>query len=129
MLAGIYRRVRADEHAAHGEGKILIATLQPDPSDGGLLDLRERLAEKVGQHRSRGVIVDVTALDVIDSYGVRMLRGLAHTTRLRGAETVIVGIQPEVAMAMVHLGMTLERVATGLDLEDGLEELGLKARA
>lgn len=114
------------------QGKILIATLAPDPSDRELLELRERLADQVGLHRSRGVIVDVTALDVIDSYSVRMLRGLAHTTRLRGAETVIVGIQPEVAMAMVHLGVTLESISTGLDLEDGLDELdrlfGVRAR-
>ena len=69
---------------------------------------------------SRGVIVDVTALDVMDSFAVRTLRDISHMARLRGAETVIVGIQPEVAFAMVQLGLTLKGVATALDLEEGL---------
>ena len=68
--------------------------------------------------RSRGVIVDVTALDVMDSFASRTLRDIAHMIRLRGAETVIVGIQPEVAFAMVQLGLTLEGVTTALDLEE-----------
>ena len=74
----------------------------------------------MGRFRSRGVIVDVTALDVMDSFAARTLRDLAHMIRLRGAETVIVGIQPEVSFAMVQLGLTLEGVATALDLEEGL---------
>ena len=75
---------------------------------------------KVTRHRSRGIIVDVTSLDVMDSFVSRSLRGIAHMTRLRGAETVIVGIQPEVAFAMVQLGMQFEDVQTALDLEEGL---------
>jgi rsbT antagonist protein RsbS len=75
---------------------------------------------QVTRHRSRGIIVDVTALDVMDSFVSRSLRGIAHMTRLRGAETVIVGIQPEVAFAMVQLGMQFEDVQTALDLEEGL---------
>ena len=75
---------------------------------------------QVGRFRSRGIIVDVTALDVMDSFVSRSLRGIAHMTRLRGAETVIVGIQPEVAFAMVQLGMNFEDVHTALDLEEGL---------
>ena len=62
----------------------------------------------------------MTVLDVIDSFATRMLCALAHMLKLRGAETVIVGIQPEVAFAMVQLGMTLEGVHTALDLEEGL---------
>jgi len=69
------------------------------------------------------VIVDVTALDVMDSFASRSLRNLAHMVKLRGAETVIVGIQPEVAFAMVQLGLRLEGVLTALDLEEGLEAL------
>src|SRR3954463_10583721 len=69
---------------------------------------------QVTRHRSRGIIVDVTALDVMDSFVSRSLRGIAHMTRLRGAETVIVGIQPEVAFAMVQLGMKFEDVHTAL---------------
>ena len=86
------------------------------------------MAFRVGRFRSRGVIVDVTALDVMDSFATRTMRSIAHMLKLRGAETVIVGIQPEVAFAMVQLGLTLEDVATALDLEEGLAYLnrGLK---
>jgi rsbT antagonist protein RsbS len=65
----------------------------------------------------------------MDSFAVRTLRDLAHMTRLRGAETVIVGIQPEVAFAMVQLGLTLKGVATALDLEEGLAFLNRQAKA
>jgi rsbT antagonist protein RsbS len=75
---------------------------------------------QVTRHRSRGIIVDVTALDVMDSFVSRSLQGIARMTRLRGATTVIVGIQPEVAFAMVQLGMSFEDVLTALDLEEGL---------
>jgi rsbT antagonist protein RsbS len=101
----------------------LIASIQSALSDEDLLQLRDDLAAQVGKFRSRGAIVDVTVLDVMDSFAVRTLRAIAHMIRLRGAETVIVGIQPEVAFAMVQLGLTLEDVATALDLEEGLAYL------
>jgi len=104
----------------------LIATIQSALSDADLLSLRDSLTEQVGRFRSRGVIVDVTALDVLDSFASRTLRDIAYMVRLRGAETVIVGIQPEVAFAMVQLGITLENVATALDLEEGLAYLDKK---
>jgi rsbT antagonist protein RsbS len=104
----------------------LIATIQSALSDADLISLRDSLTEQVGRFRSRGVIVDVTALDVLDSFASRTLRDIAHMVRLRGAETVIVGIQPEVAFAMVQLGITLEDVATALDLEEGLAYLDKK---
>ena len=105
------------------QGHYLIASIQSARTDADLSQLRESLVERVGKLRARGVIVDVTALDVMDSFAVRTLRDIAHMTRLRGAETVIVGIQPEVAFAMVQLGLTLKGVATALDLEEGLEYL------
>jgi len=105
------------------QGDYLIATVQAALSDGELLDVRQRLVERTGQFRSRGVIVDVTALDVMDSFAARTLGDLANMTRLRGAETVIVGIQPGVAFAMAQLGLTLEGVSTALDLEEGLKFL------
>lgn len=111
------------------QGPYLIASIQSALNDADLRFLRDNLVERVGKMRARGVIVDVTALDVMDSYASRTLRDIAHMTRLRGAETVIVGIQPEVAFAMVQLGLTLEGVATALDLEEGLEFLNRKARA
>jgi rsbT antagonist protein RsbS len=105
------------------QGDVLIASVQAALTDADLLQLRDQLTEKVGRLRSRGVIVDVTALDVMDSFASRSLRNLAHMVKLRGAETVIVGIQPEVAFAMVQLGLRLEGVLTALDLEEGIEAL------
>src|SRR5438067_13207190 len=102
------------------QGHYLIASIQAALSDSDVLQLQDDLVEQVGRFRSRGIIVDVTALDVMDSFASRSLRGIAHMTRLRGAETVIVGIQPEVAFAMVQLGLNLEGVSTALDLEEGL---------
>ena len=106
------------------QGGYLIASIQSALSDEDLLQLRDDLVQQVGKYRSRGAIVDVTVLDVMDSFAVRTLRAIAHMIRLRGAETVIVGIQPEVAFAMVQLGLTLGDVATALDLEEGLAFLG-----
>jgi rsbT antagonist protein RsbS len=105
------------------QGDVLIASVQAALTDQDLLQLRDELATKVGRFRSLGAIIDVTALDVMDSFATRTLRGLAAVTRLKGAETVIVGIQPEVAIALVQLGLSLEGVATALDLEEGLEIL------
>lgn len=110
------------------QSQYLIATIQSALTDLDLLQLRDGLVAGVGKYRSRGVIVDVTALDVLDSFASRTMRDIAHTIRLRGAETVIVGIQPEVAFAMVQLGLTLEKVTTALDLEEALMYLDRKFR-
>ncbi|HYS07026.1 MAG TPA: STAS domain-containing protein [Candidatus Dormibacteraeota bacterium] len=110
------------------QGAYLIASVQSALTDADLLELRNALVEMVGRYRSRGVIVDVTAMDVMDSFASRTLRDIAHMIRLRGAETVIVGIQPEVAFTMVQLGLTLEGVATALDLEEGLAFLDRGAK-
>jgi rsbT antagonist protein RsbS len=101
----------------------LIASVQAALSDSDLTELRDNLSNQVGRYRSRGVIIDVTVLDVIDSFATRTLRSVAHMLKLRGAQTVIVGIQPDVAFAMVQLGLTLEGVGTELDLEEGLAHL------
>jgi rsbT antagonist protein RsbS len=105
------------------QGDYLIASIQAALTDSEVNQLRDELADQVGIHRSRGIIVDVAALDVIDSYVSQSLRSIALTAKLRGAETVIVGIQPEVAMAMVQFKLSLEAVITALDLEEGLELL------
>ncbi len=110
------------------QGEYLIASIQSALTDADLLQLRDAVVEKVGKFRSRGVIVDVTVLDVMDSFATRTLRDIAHMIRLRGAETVIVGIQPEVAFAMVQLGLTLEDVATALDLEEGIAYLNRRVK-
>jgi rsbT antagonist protein RsbS len=75
------------------------------------------------------VVIDVTALDVLDSFATRTIRGVAYTAKLRGARTVVVGIQPEVAFAMVELGLTLEGVETALDLEEGMALVAPPARS
>lgn len=105
------------------QGPYLIASIQSALSDADLMQLRDALVAKVSTFRSRGVIVDVTVLDVMDSFASRTLRDLVRMIKLRGAITVIVGIQPEVAFAMVQLGLTMEGVATALDLEEGISYL------
>ena len=102
------------------QGDYLIASIQAALSDTDVLRLRDDLLEKAGTLRSKGIIVDVTAMDVMDSFASRSLRAIAHMANLRGARTVMVGIQPEVAFAMVQLGLNLEGVHTALDLEEGL---------
>src|ERR1051325_4367459 len=111
------------------QGDTLIASVVSALTDEDLLQLRDELAQKIGKVRARGVLIDVTALDVLDSFATRTLRGIVYTARLRGADTVIVGIQPEVAIAMVQLGLDLAGVATALDLEDGLGELARLKRS
>ena len=105
------------------QGSYLIASVQAALSDADLLQMRRAIVEQVGKRRALGVIVDVTSVDVVDSFATRMLRDTAHMIRLRGAQTVIVGIQPEVAFTMVQLGLSLEGVTTALDLEEGLAYL------
>jgi rsbT antagonist protein RsbS len=102
------------------QGNILIASIQAALSDEDLVQLRDELARRVGRDRARGVVIDVTALDVLDSFATRTIRGIAYTAKLRGADTVVVGIQPDVAFALVQLGLTLEDIATALDLEEGI---------
>ena len=106
------------------QGSHLIATIQSALTDADLLQLRDAIVEQVGRTRARGVIIDVTSLDVMDSFATGTLRDIAHMIRLRGARTVIVGIQPDVAFAMVQMGLSLEGVTTTLDLEEALEHLG-----
>ncbi len=106
----------------------LIASVQAVLTDQDLINLRDRLVAQVGRYRSVGVILDVTGLDVMDSFSVRTLRDMAHMIRLRGADTVIVGIQPEVAFSMVQLGLSLEGVPTALDLEEGLAYLDARPK-
>ncbi len=110
------------------QGNYLIATIQSALTDEDLIRLRDDLAAQVNKFRSVGVIVDVTVLDVMDSFATRTLRDLAQMIRLRGAETVICGIQPEVAFTMVQLGLELGKVETALDLEEGLALLRQKTQ-
>src|SRR5687768_2791043 len=105
------------------QGPNLIASVHTALDDSQLVRFQEDLVERIGADRARGVIIDVAALDVLDSFGTRTLRDIAEMARLRGAVTVIVGIQPDVAYAMVALGMGTGSVETALDLEEGLAYL------
>jgi rsbT antagonist protein RsbS len=105
------------------QNEILIVSVQGSMTDADLVQMREQLAGDVRRFRSTGVVVDVTMLDVMDSFAVRTLRGIAQMVKMLGAECVVVGIQPDVAFSMVQLGLTLEGTVTALDLEDGLNEL------
>ena len=110
------------------QGHYLIASIQSALTDADLSQLREALIERVGRFRARGVIVDVTALDVMDSFAVRTLRDIAHMARLRGAETVIVGIQPEVAFENAKARVTAKGPYATWYLEEGLLFLDQQAQ-
>lgn len=110
------------------QGDVLIASIQSDLSDSEIVELRNDLAERVGRYRTRGIVVDVSALDVIDSFVARSLRSIALATRLRGAEMVIVGIQPDVAIAMVQFHLNLQPLRAVLDLDEALAMLRSRTR-
>jgi rsbT antagonist protein RsbS len=110
------------------QGDYLIASIQSDLSDAQVLELRDDLSERIGRARAHGLIIDVAALDVIDSFVARSLGSIAITARLRGAQTVIVGIEPDVAIAMVQFDLDLESLRTALDLDEALALLDRTTR-
>jgi rsbT antagonist protein RsbS len=101
-------------------GRTLIVSLQSEPTDAEFVELQQELARRVTTTHANGVCIDVTALEVLDSFATRTLREIAQTVTLCGARSAIVGVQPEVAFAMAQLGLSLEGTLTALDLEDGL---------
>jgi rsbT antagonist protein RsbS len=101
----------------------LIVSVHAALDDSQLTRLQEDLLEQVESGRKRGIVIDVGALDVVDSFATHSLSQFARAARLKGAETVVVGITPEIAMAMVHLSLRMEHVRTALDLEEGLAML------
>jgi rsbT antagonist protein RsbS len=106
------------------QGPNLIVSIHAALDDEQLLWLQRDLLERVGRDRSRGIVIDVAALDVLDSFAARTLADLAYMAQLRGARTVVVGIAPDVAMTLVHLGVSIPLTQTALDLEEGLAWLG-----
>ena len=105
------------------QGDYLIASVVSDLSDSQVVALRAELGDRVGDLRATGIIVDVGGLDVIDSFVARSLRSIALTMRLRGAETVVVGIQPEVAIAMVQFDLDLDPIRSALDIDEAFSLL------
>lgn len=110
------------------QGDYLVASIQSDLSDSEILGLRDELSERIGRHRCHGLIVDVAALEVIDSFVARALQSIAITAKLRGAETVIVGIQPDVAIAMVQFRLNMGPLRATLDLDEALALLDARTR-
>ena len=102
------------------QGSYLIASIHTALDDSQLERFQHDLIDQVGRYRARGIIIDVAALDVVDSYATHTLRNLAHIAKLRGASTVIVGINPDVAFAMARLGMPADIAPTALDMDDGI---------
>jgi rsbT antagonist protein RsbS len=100
------------------QGDYLIASIQSDLSDTEVTQLRTELTDLIGKFRSRGLVIDVAALDVIDSFVTRALRAIILSARLRGAHAVIVGISPDVAIAMVQFRLNLEPLRVALDLDE-----------
>lgn len=102
------------------QGDYLIGSIQSALTDTDMVDFRGALADQVSKNRARAVIIDVSGLDIIDSFTARTLQEITQTVKLKGAAAVVVGIQPQVAFAMVQLGLYLDGVATALDLDEGL---------
>ncbi|GAA2979447.1 STAS domain-containing protein [Actinokineospora diospyrosa] len=111
-------------------GDVLLASIQVDLQDRDVLALQEDLAEKITATGAHGVVLDISAVDIVDSFIGRMFATIASTSRLFDAHTVVVGMRPAVAITLVELGLTLGEVRTALDLEKGLAilaELGERA--
>jgi rsbT antagonist protein RsbS len=105
-------------------GRTLMVTVQVDMHDQLAVRLLEDLTTMITKTRARGVLIDISALDMVDSFIGRMIADIAATSRILDAETVVVGMQPAVAITLVELGMALPGVRTALDVELGMEMLG-----
>ncbi len=104
-------------------GEFLLITVQVDMHDRLALQLQDDLTEKIVQHSSRGVLIDISALEVVDSFIGRMLGNIAAMSRILDAQTVVVGMRPAVAITLVELGMSLPGIRTALNVERGMEIL------
>ena len=104
-------------------GRYLLVTVQVDMHDRLALALQDDLTAQIVSHRARGVLIDVSAVDVIDSFMGRTLANIAGMARILDAETVVVGMQPSVAITLVELGLSLPGIRTALNVELGMELL------
>jgi rsbT antagonist protein RsbS len=104
-------------------GDCLLVTIQVDMHDRVAMRLQDDLTDRIQKSRSRGVLIDISMLDVVDSFIGRMLGNIASMARVLDAETVVVGMQPSVAITLVELGLSLKGVRTALDVEKGMELL------
>jgi rsbT antagonist protein RsbS len=104
-------------------GEYLLVTVQVDMHDRLAMTLQEDLADRIVQHRARAVLIDISALEIVDSFIGRMLGTVASIARVLDAQTVVVGMQPAVAITLVELGLSLPGVRTALSVEQGMEVL------
>lgn len=104
-------------------GRLLLVSIQVDMHDRLAMTLQEDLTAKLAESRALGVIIDISALEMVDSFIGRMLSNIAGMSKLLGAETVVAGMQPSVAITLVELGLSLQGVRTALNLERGMELL------
>jgi rsbT antagonist protein RsbS len=104
-------------------GDVLLVSIQVDLQDQGVLTLQEDLAERISATGAHGVIIDISAVEIVDSFIGRMFATIASISRLFDAETVVVGMRPAVAITLVELGLTLGDVRTALNLERGMRIL------
>ncbi|MEU9382310.1 STAS domain-containing protein [Streptomyces sp. NPDC048279] len=104
-------------------GDILLVSVQSDLEDQTVLNLQEDLAEQIVARSAGGVVIDISALEIVDSFVGRMLATMAAISRMLDARTVVVGMRPAVAITLVELGLSLGGVSTALDLEKGLAKL------
>jgi rsbT antagonist protein RsbS len=104
-------------------GNFLLVTIQVDMQDQVAMTLQDDITERIVKHRSRGVLIDISALDMVDSFIGRMIANIAGMSRILDADTVVVGMQPAVAITLVELGLTLPGVRTALNVERGIAML------
>ncbi|MBJ2247321.1 STAS domain-containing protein [Pseudomonas haemolytica] len=104
-------------------GEFLLVTIQVDMHDQLALTLQDDLSERISRTSARGVLIDISALDMVDSFIGRMIGTISGLSRIMDAQTVLVGMQPAVAITLVELGMTLPGVATALNVERGMKLL------
>lgn len=104
-------------------GPFLLLSIQVDMHDQLALDLQEDLTEQIVRHKAKGVLIDISALEIVDSFIGRMLSHIAQVSRILDAKVIVVGMQPAVAITLVELGLSLEGIATALNMEKGMRRL------
>ncbi len=110
-------------------GGFLLVTIQVDMHDQLALTLQDDLSERISRTSARGVLIDISALDIVDSFIGRMIGTISGLSRIMDAETVLVGMQPAVAITLVELGLTLPGVSTALNVERGMRLLHERVNA
>lgn len=106
-------------------GSLLLVTIQVDMHDKLAMTLQDDLTNRIVKDRAKGVLIDISALDLVDSFIGRMINNIAAMAKILDADTVLVGMQPAVAITLVELGLTLEGVETALNVDRGMKMLGL----